>query len=93
MSRLTSDNPRQQEFLAAIRPLVAAKLAELQQTIALRETKGFQTASEVVMTHLGRNIMDERKPVDFTQFMDAVQHLGLYWLVLNNPPPEMGSNA
>ncbi len=28
-----------------------------------------------------------RKPVDFTQFVQAVQTLGLYWLVLNEPPP------
>lgn len=28
-----------------------------------------------------------RKPVDFTQFVDAVKNLGLYWLVLNEPPP------
>jgi two-component system, response regulator len=28
-----------------------------------------------------------RKPVDFKQFVQAVQHLGLYWLVINQPPP------
>jgi CheY-like chemotaxis protein len=27
------------------------------------------------------------KPLDFRQFMDAVRELGLFWAVLNEPPP------
>jgi len=28
------------------------------------------------------------KPVDFARFAEVVEHLGLYWLLLNQPPPE-----
>ena len=30
-----------------------------------------------------------RKPVDFEQFTQAIAHLGLYWLVWNEPPPKV----
>jgi two-component system response regulator len=31
-----------------------------------------------------------RKPVDFNEFVEAVRQVGLYWLVLNEGPPNLG---
>jgi two-component system, response regulator len=31
-----------------------------------------------------------RKPVDFTEFLESVRQLGLYWLILNEAPPPFG---
>ena len=34
-----------------------------------------------------------RKPVDFNHFVEAVRQLGLYWLVINQPPPQNNALA
>ncbi len=31
-----------------------------------------------------------RKPIEFTEFSEAIRQLGLYWLILNEPPPPTG---
>lgn len=34
----------------------------------------------------GVEALDCRKPLDFNQFIEAANHLGMYWLLLNEPP-------
>lgn len=33
------------------------------------------------------------KPVEFTAFFQAIQDLGVFWALLNEPPPGLASNA
>jgi two-component system response regulator len=34
-----------------------------------------------------------QKPVDFEQFQSTIKQLGYYWLLVNQPPPEMAFNG
>jgi len=33
------------------------------------------------------------KPVDFSEFMEAVKKLGIFWAAVNEPPPDTGREA
>lgn len=63
LRRLTSDNPNQQRRLSALAPLIDAKLAELQQTIDLRRTQGFDAATKVVLSDVGKTTMDRARAI------------------------------
>ena len=59
IQELTKSNPNQQRRLETLEQKIHGKLAELQETIELRRTKGFFAASAVVLTDRGKNLMDE----------------------------------
>ena len=50
-------------------------------------TSSSQDADVVASYNLGANSY-VRKPVEFGAFVDAVSSLGLYWVLLNRPPPQ-----
>ena len=56
---MAGNNLLQQQRLDSITPLIREKLAMVEETIDLRRTKGYQTASRAVMTGRGKKIMDE----------------------------------
>jgi CHASE3 domain sensor protein len=57
--QLVSDNPRQVARAEALAPLIAAKLAELQETVEVRRTRDFASAQSIVLTDRGKKAMDD----------------------------------
>ena len=54
---LMQDNPRQQQALADIQPLVVAKLAKIQETITLRQAGNMAAALQIVNTNASYTLM------------------------------------
>ena len=77
------------------------KLDGIEVLRRIRSEPATQTVPVVVLTssreerdvvesyRLGANSY-VHKPVDFVEFVEAARQLGLYWLVLNEPPPLPG---
>lgn len=70
--------------LEVLRRLRADPITRLQPVVIL--TTSVEQQDILAGYELGANSYI-RKPVDFAQFLEAVRQLGLYWLVLNVPPP------
>ncbi len=56
---MTEDNPHQQKRLDAVEPLVAAKLAELKQTVDLRRGQDLDGTVKIVRGGEGKRTMDD----------------------------------
>ncbi|MBW4614688.1 MAG: response regulator [Desmonostoc vinosum HA7617-LM4] len=63
VQRLTSDNSDQQIQLDILQPLIARKLAELQETISIRQNQDFAAAQKIVQGDLGKQLMDDIRKI------------------------------
>jgi two-component system, response regulator len=70
--------------LEVLRRIRADSRTALQPVVILTSSKEEQDM--IASYKLGANSY-VRKPVDFEQFIEAAQQLGLYWLLVNEPPP------
>ena len=59
LQQLTADNPVQQQRLNQLDRFIHEKLAELQETITLRQTQGLEASLRVVETDRGKQVMDK----------------------------------
>jgi signal transduction histidine kinase len=60
---LTADNAVQQQYLSTMKPLIAAKIAWVQNDISLRINEGFSAAQADVATDQGKVILDSIRAV------------------------------
>jgi len=59
LQNLTLDNNNQQQRIVKLEALRDKKFEELKQTIELRKTSGFNAAKELVISDIGKKVMDE----------------------------------
>jgi two-component system response regulator len=71
--------------LEVLRRIRADERTRMQPVVML--TSSVEEEDLIASYRLGVNSYI-RKPVDFEQFVEVVAQIGLYWLLLNEPPPD-----
>ena len=74
--------------LGVLRAIRASERTKLLPVVILTSSKEEQDL--ISGYSLGANSY-VRKPVDFAEFLEAVKVLGIYWLMMNQSPPERAS--
>ncbi|BAY39482.1 multi-sensor hybrid histidine kinase [Nostoc sp. NIES-2111] len=69
LQRLTSDNPKQQGYIAKIEPLINERMTLMQAVIDLRRRQGFTPAQKVMLSDKGRILMSQIRNI--SQQMNA----------------------
>jgi two-component system response regulator len=72
--------------LDVLRKIRANYSTSLLPVVVLTSSKEDQDIIESYKLHVNSYI---RKPVDFSQFIETVNNIGMYWLLLNEPPPKL----
>jgi two-component system, response regulator len=71
--------------LSVLKRLRADPRTKLTPVVVLTSSKAEQDVIAGYELHANSYI---RKPVDFDQFTEAIRQIGLYWLLLNEAPPQ-----
>ncbi|CAN5284855.1 CHASE3 domain-containing protein [soil metagenome] len=66
----TVDDPKEQPLLVQLEPLINGKLAELKETVLLRQRDGFGSAAQVIQTDRGNKLMDGIRSVTATMLRE-----------------------
>jgi CheY-like chemotaxis protein len=59
LERLTADNLSQQQRLETLETIISRRLSVIEDTINVRENQGFESARQLVLTDMGKNLMIE----------------------------------